>query len=119
MMVKMTQLVNKVWTYMKHNVSFFADFIPSVNVKAVKAKARAYFFRNRKDPEQAEATLLDLWHEAFAQISQVRKYFDILLDYDIQRMPWNIRRALEQANEHCSQFFLSVAGFISLDIPLS
>jgi len=112
MMVKMTLLVNKVWTYMKHNVSFFADFIPSVNVKAVKSKARAYFFRNRKDPEQTETTLLGLWHEAFAQISQVRKYFDVLLDYDIQRMPWNVRRALEQANEHCSQFFLSVAGFI-------
>ena len=63
MMVKMTLLVNKVWTYMKHNVSFFADFIPSVNVKA---KARAYFFRNRKDPVQAETKLEDLWHEAFA-----------------------------------------------------
>ncbi len=112
MMVTMTQLVNKVWTYMQHNVSFFADFIPSVNVKAVKAKARAYFFRSRKNPGQAETMLQELWHEAFTQIKEVRKYFDVLLDYDIQRMPWNIRRALEQVNEHCSQFFFSVAGFI-------
>ena len=110
MMVKMTLVVNKVWTYMKHNVSFFADFTSRVNVKAVKTNARAYFFR--KNPEQAETTLQELWHVAFAQISQVRKYFNVLLDYDIQRMPWNIRRALEQANEHCAQFFLSVAGFI-------
>jgi hypothetical protein len=33
-MVKMTLLVNKVWTYMKENLSFFADFIPTVDVKA-------------------------------------------------------------------------------------
>ena len=26
LMVKMTLLVHKVWTYMKHHVSFFADF---------------------------------------------------------------------------------------------
>jgi hypothetical protein len=27
LMVKMTLLVNKVWTYMKENVSFFADLV--------------------------------------------------------------------------------------------
>ena len=48
LMVKMTLLVNKVWLYMKQNVSFFADFIASVDVKAVKAKARTYFFRDRR-----------------------------------------------------------------------
>jgi IS5 family transposase len=112
LIVKMTLLVNKVWTYMKHHVSFFADFIASVDVKAVKAKAKTYFFRNRKAPDQATTTLQALWHEAFSQISHVRKHFDALLDYDIQHMPWNIRRAREQANEHCSQFFLSVAGFL-------
>ena len=51
LMVKMTLLVNKVWMYMKQNVSFFADFMPSVDVKAVKAKARAYLFRDRQDPD--------------------------------------------------------------------
>ena len=49
LMVKMTLLVHKVWTYIKQNVSFFADFIPRVDVKAVKAKARAYLFRDRRD----------------------------------------------------------------------
>src|SRR5262252_11175087 len=54
LMVTMTLLVNKVWTYMKQNVSFFTDFIPSVDVKAVKAKARAYLFRDRQDAAQAQ-----------------------------------------------------------------
>jgi transposase, IS5 family len=112
LIVKMVLLVNKVWTYMKQNVSFFADFIPSVDVKAVKAKARAYLFRDRKDPEHAQTTLQELWHEAFTQIHQVRKYFDVLLDYDIHRMPWNIRRALEQVNAYCSTLFLHVASFL-------
>ena len=82
LMVKMTLLVHKVWTYMKQHISFFADFIPCVDVKAVKAKARAYLFRDRKEPEHAQTTFQELWHEAFTQIHHVRKYFDILLDYD-------------------------------------
>jgi hypothetical protein len=52
----------------KQNVSFFADFIPSVEVKAVKAKARAYLFRDRQDTAQAQTTLQAFWHEAFTQI---------------------------------------------------
>src|SRR5215470_14902816 len=43
LMVKMTLLVHKVWTYMKQNIAFFADFLPCVDVKAVKAKARAFY----------------------------------------------------------------------------
>jgi IS5 family transposase len=112
LMVKMTLLVHKVWTYMKQHVSFFADFIPSVDVKAVKAKARAYLFRDRQDAAQAQTTLQALWHEAFTQIRQVRKYFDVRLDYDRQRMPWNIRRALDHVNADCSNLFLHVASFL-------
>jgi transposase, IS5 family len=112
LMVQMTLLVHKVWTYMKQNVSFFADFIPSVDVKAVKAKARAYLFRDRQDTAQAQTTLQALWHEAFTQMSRVRKYFNVLLDYDIQRMPWNIRRSLNQVNEYGSIHFLHVASFL-------
>jgi transposase, IS5 family len=112
LMVKMTLLVNKVWTYMKENLSFFADFIPTADVKAVKAKARAYWFRDRKDAQQTHTAFADLWREAFTQICNVKKYFEVLLDYDIERMPWNIRRALDQVNEYCSPYFLHVASFM-------
>jgi hypothetical protein len=112
LMVKMTLLVHKVRTYMTQNISFFADFIPCVDVKTVKAKARAYLFRDRKEPEHAQTTFQELWHEAFTQMHHVRKYCDILLDYDIHRMPWNIRRAWEQVNAHCSNLFLHVASFL-------
>ena len=112
LMVKMALLVNKVWTYMKQNISFFADFMSAVDVKAVKAKAKAYFFRDRKEPAHANAALQALWHEAFTQISHVRKYFAVLLDYDLQRMPWNIHRALDQINAYCSAHFLHVARFL-------
>jgi|SoiMetStandDraft_2_1073263.scaffolds.fasta_scaffold16874_3 transposase, IS5 family len=112
LMVKMVLLVNKVWTYMKQNIAFFTDFLPEVDVKAVKAKARAYLFRDRQDAEQAKTLLQALWHEAFTQISHVRKYFDVLLDYDRHRMPWNIRRALDQVNAHCPNLFLHVASFL-------
>jgi IS5 family transposase len=112
LMVKMTLLVNKVWMYMKKNVSFFAGFIPTVDVKAVKAKARAYWFRDRKSEQQKQTAFEELWHESFTQICHVKKYFDVLLDYDIKRMPWNMRRAFDQVNEYCSHFFLHVASFM-------
>src|SRR5262249_36090577 len=53
-----------------------------------------------------------LWHEAFTQVGHVRQYFDVLLDDDIQRMPWNIRRSLDQVNTYCSTHFLHVASFL-------
>lgn len=112
LMVKMALLVHKVWTYMKQHVSFFADFMPSVDVKAVKAKARAYLFCDRQHAEHTQRAFQDLWHEAFTRISHVRKYFDVPLDYDMERMPWNIRRAFEQVNEPCSNLFLNVASFM-------
>ena len=112
LMVKMTLLVNKVSTYMKENISFFEHVIPSVDVKAVKAKAKAYFFRNKNDAENASSTLQALWHEAFDQVSKVKKYFQVLLDYDVQRMPWNIRRALDQIQTHGSNVFLHAISFI-------
>jgi transposase, IS5 family len=112
LMVKMTFSVNKVWMYMKKSLSFFADFIPSVDVKAVKAKARAYWFDNRKDAGKQKAAFEELWHESFTPIPNVKKYFDVLLDDDIERMPWNMRRALDQVNEYGSTYFLHVASFI-------
>src|SRR5262249_26159185 len=112
LMVKMVLLVHKVWTYMKQHMAFFADFLPCVDGKAVKAKARAYLFRDRKDPEHTQTTFHELWQEAFTQMHQVRKYFAIVLDDDLQRMPWNIRRAWEHVQAHCSTYFLHVASFL-------
>jgi transposase, IS5 family len=56
--------------------------------------------------------LQDLWHEAFIQIGHGRKYFDVLLDYDRQRMPGHIRQALDHVHEHGSTLFLHVASFL-------
>jgi transposase, IS5 family len=112
LMVKITQRVDKVWTYMKRHVSFFGGFIPSVDVKAVGGKAKAYFFRTKTDSEKANSALQALWHEAFAQVTKMTKYFPILLDDDIQRMPWNIRRALNQVQTHGSDVFLNAVSFI-------
>ena len=55
---------------------------------------------------------MELWQEAFTQVSAVTKYFDGLLDYDVQRLPWTISRALAYVQEHSSNLFLHIAGFI-------
>ena len=102
LLVNMTLWVTKVWMSMKPNVSSVADVMPCVDVKAVKAKARASLFRNRQAPDHAKTKFQELWHEAFAQISPVRTSVDVVLDDDIQRMPWTIRRAWDQVHEHGS-----------------
>jgi transposase, IS5 family len=112
LMVTMTLLVQKVWTYMKQHMAFFADFIPCVDVKAVKAKARAYWFRDRKAPEHAQTTFQELWPEACTQIYHIRQDVDLLVDDDIHRMPWDIRRAWEHVHAHCSHLFRHVASFL-------
>jgi transposase, IS5 family len=112
LMVKMTLVVNKGWTYRKKNVACFADVIPTVDVKAVQAQAKASWFRDR----QHTATTPSLWqalgHESLTQISHVRPYFDARLDDDIQRLPWNIRRSLDQVHEYCSTHVLHVASLL-------
>jgi hypothetical protein len=45
-----------------------------MDVKAVKAKARAYWFRDHKDATQTQTAFADLWREAFTQICHVKKY---------------------------------------------
>lgn len=112
LMVKMTMLVNKVWTYMTKHISPFQHDTARVDVKAVKAKAKAYWFRKRQDAEQTQATFQALWLEAMTQIRQVRKYFDVLSDYHIAHLPWTISRALDQVNTYCSHYFLHVASFM-------
>jgi hypothetical protein len=70
------------------------------------------WFRDGKNVDETQRLFQDLWQEAFTQINHVRKYFQVLLDYDIDRMPWNIRRAFDQINAHCSALFLNVASFM-------
>jgi IS5 family transposase len=110
LMGKMTLLVNQVWMYMKKNVSFFVGFLPTVDVKAGKAQARAYGCRDRKSAQQKPTAFEELWHESFTQICPVKKYVDVLLDDAITRLPWHMRRAFEQVHESCSHFFLPVAS---------
>jgi transposase, IS5 family len=97
---------------MKQHVSFCADCIPSVDVNAVQAQARAYLFRDRQHAEPAQTMWQALWHEAFTQIGHVRKSVDVLLDDDRHRMPWNIRQALDHMHEHGSNLLLHVASFL-------
>jgi hypothetical protein len=69
------------------HVSFFSAFIPTVDVKAIKAKATAYWFDNHKSTEQKQTAFKEVWRKSFIQICHVKKYFEVLLDYDIKRMP--------------------------------
>jgi hypothetical protein len=48
------------------------------------------------------------------QMHHVRKYCDGLLDSDIHRMPWNIRRALEQSNAHGSHLGSDIHVMLAL-----
>jgi hypothetical protein len=70
LMVKLTLLAGKVWTYLKENLSYFADFTPTVDVKAVKAKAKAHFFDARKDQSKPTPPYWSFGGKPLARLAQ-------------------------------------------------
>ena len=91
-------------------MAFFGDFSPRVEVKAVKAHARASWFRDHTKVEETPRWFQDLWHEACTQIHQGRQDFPRLLADAIDRMPWKMRRAFDQSTMSCCALFLHGAS---------
>ena len=106
LMVKMALLVNKVWMYMKEHVSYFSALLPTVDVKAVKAKAKAYWFDNHKSTEQKQTAFKELWYETFTQIGHVKKYFEVLSDYDIRSEERREGKSVRKASLEARLFVL-------------
>lgn len=98
-------------------------FIPSiknngielvVDIKTIASKARRCFFLKKKasneDKSKVLSTLLDVVSEPVIKTINAVKS---LSNEDKNKLPWNIKRAIEQLVAHGESYLLSVTNFIA------
>ena len=110
-----TQLAIKaknVWSYMQKRFSAFTFEPLKVDLRKIKQHARDCYFSRTKDKEEKSNKLSDLWSCAFGQVMDVVKRIEILDDYDLKNMPWNIRRLAHQLKTYAHDYFVDVTKFL-------
>lgn len=112
LMTKLAGLGKKVIEYLREKTRGLIPEGISVDMKAVKEKARSYFFLPKNtDIEKRREVFKDLHHIVK---QQMRSVVDICAAIDsrrLTRLPWNIRRAIDQINTHAWRYLLDVAHF--------
>jgi hypothetical protein len=90
-------------------------FLPSgvtVDMKAVKAKARSYFFMAKNTViEKRREVFMDLHRLIKQQVRPVVEACARLGGGRLERMPWYIRRAVDQINSYAWRYLLDVGHF--------
>jgi IS5 family transposase len=113
LMTKLAGIGRKVIDYLRAKTRGILPADLAVDMKAVKQKARAYFFKTKNRAiDQRRAVFAEL--HGFVK-RQMRPVVDVCSTLDLRRigrLPWNIRRALAQLTTHAWRYLLDVAHFI-------
>lgn len=84
-----------------------------VDVKSVKKKAKDYFFLSKNKAKEIKRTAFqDLYSIVKQEIMPTVQECMSLSVEQVQSLPWNIRRALEQIRNHAQKYLVDVAHFI-------
>lgn len=112
LMTKLAEFGKKFVDYIKEK---FADLIPAglaVDIKAIKAKARKYFFLPKnKSIEIKRAVFKDLHKLVKSQLRAVLKMCETFTSEDIANLPWNIRRVFKTLKNDAWRYLLDVGYF--------
>ena len=112
LMTKLAAKGRQVLEYLKEKTRLLIPAGIAVDMKALKAKARAYFFLPKTaDIERRRSVFKDL--HRFTK-HQMRPIVDLCSSLDsrrLRRLPWNIRRAAEQIKEQAWRYLLDVSHF--------
>ncbi len=110
LMVKLAEKSNKVITVIKGKMEGVSDI--EVSIKKIKNKARAYFFSRRKKDNRAKI-LRQMWDLINKEILPVIELCESLKVNQIQSLPWNIKRAVQQILSKGRQYLLDVDYWLS------
>ena len=114
LLTKLGIMAKKVWKYLIPKSSTFQLSPITVNLKEIKAKARACFFNKLQDIEKKNELLHELWMSAFKQVSPILKIIEKMLDKtDWEQMPWNIKQAAQQLLQYGHKHFIDVTMFLN------
>jgi hypothetical protein len=112
LMIKLTGLGKKVVDYLKKKAQSFLPEGFNIDMKRIKEKARSYFF-------MAKNALIEKRRQVFSQLHhlvkhQMRPIISVCSALDpclFARLPWNIRRAVNQIQTQAWRYLLDVAHF--------
>jgi hypothetical protein len=107
LLVKLSVMAGKVHRFL---IKKFYNEESNFDLKAVKSKARAYFFSLNKSLEEKKARFEALYWSAYFQIIKVTGLS--FTKASMEGLPWNVRRAAVQIMEHGSKFLEDVKVFI-------
>ena len=94
---------------MKNNVT---DIV--VDIKTIASKARSCFFLKKKASNEEKSKVLSHLLDVVSEpVTQVINAIKNLADSDKSKLPWNIKRAIEQLMLHGESYLLSVKNFIA------
>lgn len=112
LMTKLAGLGRKVIDFLKENARGLLPKGIAVDMKAVKAKARAYFFMPKNsDIERRREVFKDLHQLVKQQLRPVVAACAKLSPKQLRGLPWNIRRAADQLRSHAWRYLLDVGHF--------
>ena len=112
LMTKLAGLGRKAADYLKEKIRGFFPVNLSVDMKAVKEKARKYFFLPKNTDIEKRRDVFKKLHRFVKQ--HMRPVVDACASLDPQclnLLPWNIRRAVEQINSLAWRYLLDVGHF--------
>jgi len=112
LMTRLTGLGRKVIDFLKEKTRGLLPVGLAVDMKAIKAKARAYFFMPKNtDIERRREVFTDLHRLVKQQMRPVVAACNAIHPRRVARMPWNIRRAVEQIRTKAWRYLLDVGHF--------
>jgi transposase, IS5 family len=113
LMTKLSAMGKKVVDYLRGKAAALIPANLSVDMKKIKAHARAYFFMPKNtDINKRRSVFADL-HQVVTQAMQpIAEVCAKLNAEQIAGLPWNIRRAVGQINAQATQYLLDVTHFI-------
>lgn len=112
LMTKLAGLAKKVIDYLAKKTRGFLPKGLDIDIKAVKKKAREYFFLPKNTTIEKRRDVFKELHRFIKQ--QMRPIINTTSTMDAQRLsrlPWNIRRALKQIAEDGWRYLLDVGHF--------
>jgi IS5 family transposase len=84
-----------------------------VDIKTIASKARSCFFLKKKASNEEKSKVLSTLLEVVSEpVLKVINAVKCLSDAEISKLPWNIKRAIEQLVLYGESYLLSVTNFI-------
>lgn len=113
LMVKLSQIGAKVISFLKKKTRGLVPEDLSIDLKAIRGKAKEYWFLSKnKSEEIKDAVFRELHHLVKQQMKPIVDFCQSLDPERMNRIPWHIRRSLNQINADAWRYLLDVAHFI-------